>query len=145
MNFFFFFSLPLSSFAISKRYQGTYIYMYAFCSLFIGRREGGFLYPFTVQHDARKSSSPVTRTIFKEIYKLPDKLCLRVGSFSKFRRPSGPLSFPMSTNDVPGSSLASCNCQQTIFPFSIILVISFMKLVGKIYGYKMIKFFSQQI
>ena len=95
--------------------------MYAFCSLFIGRREGGFLYPFTVQHDARKSSSPVTRTIFKEIYKLPDKLCLRVGSFSKFRRPSGPLSFPMSTNDVPGSSLASCNCQQTIFPFSIIL------------------------
>lgn len=27
MNFFFFFSLPLSSFAISKRYQGTYIYV----------------------------------------------------------------------------------------------------------------------
>lgn len=108
MNFFFFFSpLSLRSQYRNDTKEHIYIYTYAFCSLFIGGREGGFLYPFTVQHDARKSSSPVTRTIFKEIYKLPNKLCLRVGSFSKFRRPSGPLSFPLSTNDVPGSSLAS--------------------------------------
>lgn len=108
MNFFsFFFFSPLPLFVhdiearndIKEHVQRTLFVLFS-------SEEGGrvFLYPFTVQHERKKSLSPVTRTIFKEIYKLPDKLCLRVGSFSNFVVQAA-IVVPLSTNDVSGSSL----------------------------------------
>lgn len=90
--FLFSFSLPLFVHNIETIPRNI---VYAFCSLFTGGRV--FLYPFATR--CKKSSSPVTRTIFKEIYKLPDKLCLRVGSFSNFVVQAA-IVVPLSTNVV---------------------------------------------
>lgn len=119
MNFFFFFSLPLSSFAISKRYQGTYIYV--LFVLFSSEEGKGVSFILSRCNTMQEKVHPLSRERFlKRFISFRINCAFESEAFQNFVVQAAHCRF-LCRQTTSQEAALQANCQQTIFPFSIIL------------------------